>query len=548
MIYYFSIMQFKIPLQNMKKVLLFILVIFLFQNCTNSTTDVSKTIRINQATGIESLDPAFAKSLWMMWHAKQLYNRLVENDENLKIQPSLATSWEVSTDRKLYTFHLRTDVFFADNDAFANGKGRRMTAQDVVYSFIRIIDEKTNSPGAWIFNDKVDSIAPFTAVNDSTVQIKLVAPFNPMLNILSMMYASIVPHEVVEKWGKDFRSHPCGTGPFMMEYWDEGNVVVHKKNNHYWELDSAGKSLPYLDAIKCTFIDSKASEFLLFMQGKLDFMNGIDASFKDQLLSKKGELKPAYQHLMKLNKKPYLNVEYLGILVDSSKPDALALLQNVNVRNAINKGFDKQKLVMYLRNNVGVPAQNGMIPNGLVGFDSAQQNIPIFNSIEAKKLLKNISTKQELKLYVPDMYEDRCSFIASQLMELGINIKIEIIQQGMLREKISQSTAGLFWATWIADYADAESYLSMFYSKNTAPPNYTRFKNDTFDQLYEASLKEQNDGQKEKQYKAMDKIIREQAPAIPLFYDEVLHFLKPNIQGWESNGLNMISLKKVWKN
>jgi peptide/nickel transport system substrate-binding protein len=530
-----------------KKVFLFLFACIAFMSCQQNSQSNQKIFRINQATGIESLDPAFAKSLWMMWHANQLFNRLVENDADLKIKPSLAKSWEISEDRLHYTFHLRTDVFFQENDAFANGIGRKMTAQDVVYSFDRIIDEATNSPGAWIFNDKVDSIKPFEALDDSTFQINLLAPYNPMLNVLSMMYASIVPQEVVKKWGKDFRSHPCGTGPFMLEYWDEGNIVVHKKNNHYWEKDSAGNMLPYLHAIKCTFIDSKASEFLMFMQGKLDFMNGLDASFKDQLLTKKGNLKDAYIGKMKLNKKAYLNIEYLGILLDNSKPNAYSLLQNVNVRNAINKGFDKQKLVAYLRNNVGVPAQNGMIPNGLLGFDSNQQKVSLYDVAAAKQLLKGIDTKEQLKLYVPDMYEDRCSFIASQLLELGIHVKIEIIQQGMLREKISQSTAGLFWATWIADYADAESYLSMFYSKNTAPPNYTRFKNEAFDKLYEASLKEQNEAEKEKQYKAMDKIIREQAPAIPLFYDEVLHFLKPNVQGWESNGLNLISLKKVSK-
>ncbi len=530
-----------------KKVFLFLFVCIAFMSCQHNSQSNQKIFRINQATGIESLDPAFAKSLWMMWHANQLFNRLVENDADLKIKPSLAKSWEISEDRLHYTFHLRTDVFFQENDAFANGIGRKMTAQDVVYSFDRIIDEATNSPGAWIFNDKVDSIKPFEALDDSTFQINLLAPYNPMLNVLSMMYASIIPQEVVKKWGKDFRSHPCGTGPFMLEYWDEGNVVVHKKNNHYWEKDSAGNMLPYLHAIKCTFIDSKASEFLMFMQGKLDFMNGLDASFKDQLLTKKGNLKDAYIGKMKLNKKAYLNIEYLGILLDNSKPNAYSLLQNVSVRNAINKGFDKQKLVAYLRNNVGVPAQNGMIPNGLLGFDTNQQKISLYDVAAAKQLLKGIDTKEQLKLYVPDMYEDRCSFIASQLLELGIHVKIEIIQQGMLREKISQSTAGLFWATWIADYADAESYLSMFYSKNTAPPNYTRFKNEAFDKLYEASLKEQNEAEKEKQYKAMDKIIREQAPAIPLFYDEVLHFLKPNVQGWESNGLNLISLKKVSK-
>jgi peptide/nickel transport system substrate-binding protein len=274
-----------------KKVFLFLFVCIAFMSCQQNSQSNQKIFRINQATGIESLDPAFAKSLWMMWHANQLFNRLVENDADLKIKPSLAKSWEISEDRLHYTFHLRTDVFFQENDAFANGIGRKMTAQDVVYSFDRIMDEATNSPGAWIFNDKVDSIKPFEALDDSTFQINLLAPYNPMLNVLSMMYASIVPQEVVKKWGKDFRSHPCGTGPFMLEYWDEGNIVVHKKNNHYWEKDSAGNMLPYLHAIKCTFIDSKASEFLMFMQGKLDFMNGLDASFKDQLLTKKGNLK-----------------------------------------------------------------------------------------------------------------------------------------------------------------------------------------------------------------------------------------------------------------
>jgi oligopeptide transport system substrate-binding protein len=483
-----------------------------------------------------------------MWHTNQLYNRLVENDIDLNINPSLATSWDISADRKIYTFHIRTDVFFQDNEAFENGKGRRMIASDIAYSFNRIIDEKINSPGAWIFNGKVDSIQPFTALNDSTFQIKLIAPFNPMLNILSMMYCSIVPKEVCEKWGKDFRSHPCGTGPFMLEHWDEGNALVHTKNLNYWEKDSLGKSLPYLDGLKFTFIDSKASEFLMFMQGKLDLMNSIDASFKDQLLTKSGTLKPNYASKMQLIKKPYLNVEYLGILVDSSNKAAHQLLQNVNVRNAINKGFDKQKLITFLRNNIGAPGQNGMIPRGLLGFDALQQKKGLYNTSEAKVLLQGVQTKEPLIIFVPDMYEDRCSFIASQLQELGLNVKLEIIQQGMLREKISKSEAGLFWATWIADYADAESYLSMFYSKNTAPPNYTRFKNLQFDKLYEASLQEQNESIKEQQYAAMDKIIREQAPAIPLFYDEVVHFLQPNISGWRSNGLNLVDMRYVKKN
>src|SRR5205823_2078874 len=109
--------------------------------------------------------------------------------------------------------HLRQDVFFHDDAAFPNGKGRRMVAKDVEYSFKRIMDPATSSSGAWIFHDRIDSSNGGTTVDDSTFQLKLLRPFTPVLGLLSMQYCSIVPREVVEKYGKDFRSHPCGTGP-----------------------------------------------------------------------------------------------------------------------------------------------------------------------------------------------------------------------------------------------------------------------------------------------------------------------------------------------
>src|SRR5207344_2113783 len=106
----------------------------------------------DETTGIASLDPAFAKNQSILWAVNQLYNGLVETDSNLHIVPCLAKSWEVSTDHLQYIFHMRTDVFFHDNEAFENGKGRRMNASDVVFSYQRLIDPATASPGAWIFN------------------------------------------------------------------------------------------------------------------------------------------------------------------------------------------------------------------------------------------------------------------------------------------------------------------------------------------------------------------------------------------------------------
>jgi peptide/nickel transport system substrate-binding protein len=534
-----------------KKYHFLLLIIFLwvfFSACSSIHSD-KKIFHLNQVQGVESLDPAFAKNLNIMWHVQQQYNRLIDYNEQMQPIPSLAKSWTISDDRKTYRFIIRDSVYFHNNAAFPEGKGRKMTAHDIVYSFSRIIDEKTASPGAWIFNDRVDTINPFVAINDSIFELHLLRPFNPMLGILSMQYCSIVPHEVVEKWGKDFRSHPCGTGPFVFETWEEAVVITYTKNERYWERDAQGNQLPYIDGIKASFIDSKATEFLLFLQGDLDFMNGIDATFKDQVLSKKGELKPAYQSKITLSKHPYLNVEYLGILLDETKKPEQLLL-NKKIRQAINFGFDRKKLITYLRNSIGVAAEAGIIPPGLQGYDSSKVKGYTYQPDKAKQLIEEVKKANGNKLpsvtlLSNDNYSDRCNFIASQLGLLGLDIKIEIMQPSLLREQMSNSQAPFFWATWIADYPDAESYLTMFYGKNTAPPNYTRFKNTAFDNLYEQSLVESNDEKKIELFQQMDRIIIEEAPCVPLFYDEVMHFTQKRISNWKTNSLNMIELKEV---
>ena len=525
-----------------------IFVFILFSAACGIPKSDKKIFRMNQVQNVETLDPAFAKNQYIMWHVNQTYNRLIEFDENMNPQPSLAKSWQISTDRLTYTFILRDDVFFHDNEAFINGKGRKMVASDIVYSFERIIDEKTASSGAWIFNDRVDSVQPFVAINDSTFELHLLRPFNPMLGILSMQYCSIVPKEVVEKWGKDFRSHPCGTGPFVFQDWEEAVAVTYRKNENYWERDSDGNRLPYIDGIKFSQVDSKATEFLLFMQGDIDFMNSIDAVFKDQILSKKGELKEEFKSQFRLQKHAYLNVEYLGILQDETKNTSKILL-NKKIRQAINYGFDRKKMITYIRNNIGIPANAGMIPISLKGYDSNLVKGYSYQPEKAKQLIDEV--KRELgsiptiTLLSNDNYSDRCTFIASQLKEIGLDIKIEIMQPSLLREQMSNSNANFFWATWIADYPDAECYLTMFYGNNTAPPNYTRFKNAQYDQLYEQCLVESDEKRKIELFQAMDKIIIEEAPCVPLFYDEVMHFVQNRVMNFNTNSSNLIDLKRV---
>jgi len=532
---------------------LLIIVGFCALSCNNSTQNDKQVFRYNETTGIATLDPAFAKNQSIIWPVHQLYNTLVETNNELNIVPSLASRWDVSADRLTYTFHLRQDVFFHDNPSFRNGKGRRMVAADVAYSYRRIIDPLTASSGAWIFNNRVDSINGFKALNDSTFQLKLIRPFTPVLGLLSMQYCSIVPREVVEHYGRDFRNHPCGTGPFKFKEWEEGDALVLLKNENYFESDSQGKKLPYLDAIKISFFDNKATEFLLFRQNQLDFINDIEASFKDEVLTKKGELRADWQNRIVLSKHPYLNTEYLGILVDPNNEFVKnSPLRYTAIRQAINYGFDRRKMVMYLRNSIGIPAESGFVPAGLPSFDSSIVRGYHYDPVKAKQLLAAAGYPggvglPVIRLLTIPIYADLASFIARELEDVGIRVQVEAVQKSFLLEQTAKSQAPFFRGSWIADYPDAENYLSCFYSKNPAPPNYTRFHNDEFDALYERALQEENDTLRIELYRKMDELIVANAPVVPLWYDEVIRLVSPHIHGFKPNGLNLLELRRVFK-
>lgn len=527
-----------------------ILIFIFFSSCNNQSESDKQVFYYNESSGIATLDPAFAKNQSIMWVIHQLYNTLVEVDSNLNIVPSLAKNWEINADRTVYTFHLRTDVYFQDNDIFPGGNGRKLTAQDVVFSLARILDKKTASSGAWIFNNRVDSLHPFLALNDSTFQLKLLRPFQPILGILSMQYCSIVAHEAVEKYGKDFRAHPCGSGPFQLKYWDEGEALVLEKNDHYWEKNAAGKRLPYLDAVKISFYNNKATEFLEFRQGRLSFINDIDPSFKDEVLTKKGELRSDWQGKIILQKTSYLNTEYFGILVDTNN----ALLQHSPlkikaVRQAINYAINRPQLMMYMRNSIGASATAGIVPFGLPSNNASSVQGYSYNPDTARLLLQqtklDLKHTEPIKLLTIPIYADIASFVAKELQDVGLNVQVEVIQKSLLLEQTAKQEALFFRGSWIADYPDAENYMTMFYSKNPSPPNYTRYSNPSFDKLYELSLQETNDSMRYALYRKMDQLLIQDAPVVPLWYDEVIHLVNKNVNGFSVNALNLLELRNV---
>ncbi|PLX16043.1 MAG: ABC transporter substrate-binding protein [Marinilabiliales bacterium] len=531
---------------------LFSIIILLF-SCKEKKNRTDKTVfRYNESKGIATLDPAFAKSQVLIWPANQLYNGLVQMDNNLNIKPCIAKDWEISENGMNYTFILRDDVHFHDHEVFPDEKGRKINAYDFEYSLKRIIDPKTASPGAWIFNNVKEN--GIKALDDSTLQIRLKKPFPAFLGLLSMQYCSVLPKEAIDFYGNDFRNNPIGTGPFQFKMWKEGEKLVLIKNDNYFERDSLGKQLPYLDAISITFINDKQSEFLEFLKGNLDFISGLNPANKDELITKNGNLNPKYKNKFKLINQPYLNTEYLGFLLDTSKiENKFSPVLNEKIRQAINYGFDRVKMMKYLRNNIGVPATKGFIPKGLPSFSEKIEGFS-YNPDKTRKLLSeagfpNGEGLSPITLTTTADYLDLCEYIQQELSQFGIEIIININTGATFRDMVANSKLEFFRGSWIADYPDAENYLALFYSKNFSPggPNYTHYFNLEYDRLYEEAMLQTNDSIRHLLYHKMNKKIITDAVVVPLYYDEVVRFVNNSISGFESNPINLLNLKYVQK-
>jgi peptide/nickel transport system substrate-binding protein len=208
-------------------------------------------------------------------------------------------------------------------------------------------------------------------------------------------------------------------------------------------------------------------------------------------------------------------------------------------------------MIAYLRNNIGYASKKGFIPRGLPG--SSTTNIK-YDPNYARKLVNDFikETKQTPKLTIATdaNYLDICEYLQRELQKIGVEIKIDVMPTASLRQAKSSGKLELFRASWIADYPDAENYLSLFNSFNFSPngPNYTHYSNPEFDILYKESLSLVSDSLRFKKYKKMDSLIMSDYPVIPLYYDQVIRFVQKNIQGMEINPINLLVLKNIKKN
>lgn len=527
---------------NKCKILGFVHLVFLLGTGCGSeeVAQDPRVFRYNESAAITSLDPAAARSLEHMWVVDQLYDGLVELGPDLEIVPALATDWAFSEDGTECTFQLRQDVVFAS--------GRRVTADDVVFSLERLRDPSVVSSGGWI----LDAVVPngIRSLNDSTVQVKLAQAYPPFLGLLTTAYGSVIDAERAKAPGHDLRDRPLGTGPFRLAWWlSDAGLVLHR-NPSFWERDSLGQPLPYLEAVHIDVVQDMGAEFLGLTQGKYDFISGLHPAYMETLLDEEGSLRANFQTDWTLAHVPFLKTDYLGIVLDGeATPEAL---RDRRVRQAMSCALDRKGLARHLRRNAVSPTDH-FVPPSMLGESEpmeVDQDLDLARQLLAQAGHPGGQGVEEIVLSTTSDYVDMCAAFQHDWAQIGLKVRIDVVPASVHRERVAQGETAMFYKSWLADHPDAENFLGLFLRSNFAPggPNYSHYHHDAYERLYgEAMALAEDPARRRGKYASMDSMVHADMPVIPLFHDRVTHILSDRLLDWRISPVNRLDLRRVKK-
>jgi oligopeptide transport system substrate-binding protein len=484
----------------------------------------------------KTLDPALSTDIYAVTIIQQIFDGLVQFDNNLNIIPAIAKSWKISHDKLTYTFYLREGVKFHN--------GREVTAKDFVYSFTRILDPETKSSSFDFFkkivgtkdflDKKTKEVKGLTALNRDTLRIELAEPYAPFISILAMKGAKVVPKEEVEKSGFDFGKSPVGTGPFKFVSMKEGKEIVLEANPDY----SEGR--PYLDKIifKIFHGDPVEDIFRKFIEGTLEETKVPFKEFRDP-----SRLKDFY-----LIRKPMLSLRFYGMQI-KTKP-----LNNKKVRQAINFAINKEQIDKEAFQGMD-QITDRIIPMGMPG-SSPVKNLYPYNPKRAKELLfqagypegKGIPPIELWSAQKAEIARRELEVVKSNLADIGINLQIRTETNWKKFEEmmISYKTP-MFRYAWYADIPDPDNFVGiLFHSKSKY--NFMGYHNPEVDKILDAAKKEVSMLKRIGLYKKAEEMIMEDAVIVPTINHIFQQAYQPYVRGVEVNALGgpYIPMKKIW--
>ncbi|MBI4789234.1 MAG: ABC transporter substrate-binding protein [Chloroflexi bacterium] len=467
------------------------------------------TLIATYASDLASLDPPTALST-MDWGsvALILYNGLYVFDSANNLVPDLADGMpQVSADRLVYTIKLKKGVFFHN--------GRELKAADVKYSIERNANPETGSwaatepasfivGGKDILDKKAKEASGIQVVDDYTVQFTLTQPYAYFPHSLTQTTNLIVPKEEVEKWGKDYRFHPVGTGPFKMVEWIPKQKVTFTRNPNYFK-----KGLPYLDGITFQLGAAADVSMLRYQRGEVDELADGIPSADIPTMATSAQFGKYYIDA------PSFLLYFIGFNLQTPPFD------NPKVRQAVGMAIDKKKIIQ-LSSGTGVQAASLYHPLFQCNNKNAKDPFA-YDTAAAKKLLTDagfgsgITAKawlRESRAWIARVPES----IQQDLAAIGVKLELQQLTAAVGTKALDDGTLPIFATTWGATYPDPSSMVSPVFLSSAITAKRLRYKNDALDQLIAKAGGTLDEAERCKLWLEAEQIVTKDSPIIPLAF------------------------------
>ncbi len=467
-----------------------------------------------QGADPDRFDPHLTTAFSSFQILENIYDTLVQPGDDLQMEAALAEAWEVSDDNLTWTFFLRDGVTFHN--------GRAFTADDVVYSYERILDPDTGAANAFRFA----SVESVTAVDDSTVEIALTRPTpNLLVNIGGFKGMAIVPREIVEDGTID--STPMGTGPFVFVSQSPDQGIILEKNPNYWRAD---EGLPYLDGIQFRQIPDANTKLTDLQTGAVDWVDSVPPQQLDAL---------AGDDSVVLGRVPGGDYHYFA-LNHAREP-----FDNPDVRRAIAMAIDREEIAEAAQFGAAT-ANQAAIPEGTFWY---HPYAPFGTAAldDAQALLDGAGvTDLSIEFLVSSDFPEtvtQAEVIAAQLAALGISVEISDVDFGTWLDRQGEGDFDAFMLSWIGNIDPDDFYYAQHHSEGGF--NFQGYSNPEVDELLDAARVETDQDARKALYDLAAEAIIDDASYIYLYNPENINAWSPVLQGYQTRGDNAVRFEEA---
>lgn len=443
-----------------------------------------------------TLDPHGVNDTASNTATTQIFERLVDYAPDGSVVPLLATEFS-ALDETTWEFKLREGVKFHD--------GTEFNAEAVKLNIERITDPEFASPKAFILN----VIEEVVIVDPYTVHLKTSSPFAPLPAHLAHNAGSIIAPSAIEEernGGKKVDENPIGTGPFKLKNWNRGAEIQLEKNNDYWGEPAK------VDGVRMVVVPEQSTRVAMIETGEANVM----------LVGASDVARVEAMPNIEIDRVRGTRMDYVGFNV------TVAPFDNVKVRQAIAMAINKDDVVNGILDGQGVAAVGPLAPTVVGNY---QGLTPLEYDVEAAKALlaeAGFPDGFETTLYVNDANQERADIaelVQAQLAQIGIDVKIEVIEWGAFLEQTAAGEHEMFILGWTTVTADADYGLyALFHSSQFGSPgNRSFYKNERVDELLDYARSESDQEKRNEAYKEISEILVEEVPMVYLQHPDFVH-------------------------